>query len=396
MDRFGFHGFVALYLAAALVWLPLVRRSLPLDITIVIAVALRALLFFQEPFLSGDVYRYLSDGRVSASGGNPYAYTPADDRINHPEIRSIYPPLAQLLFHAVHDLTAWRLLLLGVDIAAIVLLRRHGALAYATCPLVLFEGIGSAHIDLVAGVLLGYAVTRRSAIAAGLASGLKIIPAAALPVLLRLQGHAKARARFLVTLGLTLLLPVLPYLGGPIMPGFRDYATRWIFNSPLYDGVHAVVEHIPSKTIWTHHPLRFELISDFVYRHLYPDFLTRAILAVLAVGGILLARRVTSAVGALLICSPAIHPWYWLTIVPSALIERSAWLYIALVMPASYLLYDGVDALTVYAITYAMAIVTVQRDPPSPKTLTPPPPVRSSRSLSRPASRASRSSSHGR
>lgn len=364
MDGFGFQGFVAVYLAAALVWLPLVRRSLPLDVTIVIAVLLRALLLFQEPFLSGDVYRYLSDGRVSASGGNPYAYTPTDDRINHPEIRSIYPPLAQLLFRAVHDLTAWRLLLLGADIAAIVLLRRHGALAYATCPLVLFEGVGSAHIDLVAGVLLGYALTRRSAIAAGLASGLKIIPVAALPTLLRLQGHARARARFLVTLGLTLLLPVLPYLGGPIMPGFRDYATRWIFNSPLYAGVRAVVEHIPTKTIWTHHPLRFELVSDFVYRHIYPDFLTRAILAVLAAGGILLARRVTSAIGALLICSPAIHPWYWLAIVPSALIERSAWLYIALVMPVSYLLYDGVDALTVYTITYAMAIVTVQREPP--------------------------------
>jgi hypothetical protein len=357
MARSGFKGFVALYLVAALAWLPLVRRSLPLGITIVLAVALRALLLFQQPYLSGDVYRYLSDGRVSASGGNPYAYTPTDPRINHPEIRSIYPPLAQLLFRAVHDLTAWRLLLLVADVAAIVLLRRYGALAYATCPLVLFEGVGNAHIDLLAGVLLAFALTRRSAIAAGLASGLKIIPAAALPALLRLHSGAKSRARFLVMLGLTLLLPFLPYLGGPIMPGFRDYATRWIFNSPLYDGVRALVERIPTKEIWTHHPLRFELVSDFVYRHIYPDFLTRAILGVLAVGAILLARRVTTAVAALLLCSPAIHPWYWLTIVPSALIERSAWLYVALLMPVSYLLYDGVAGWVVYAIMYGGAIV---------------------------------------
>ena len=363
MDRFGFKGFTAVYLVAALAWLPLVRRSLPLGITIVLAVALRALLLFQEPFLSGDVYRYLSDGRVSASGGNPYAYTPTDARINHPEIRSIYPPLAQLLFRAVHDLTAWRLLLLAADIAAIVLLRRYGALAYATCPLVLFEGVGNGHIDLLAGVLLGYALTRRSAIAAGLASGLKIIPAAALPALLRLHHGARSRARFLVTLSLTLLLPVLPYLGDPIMPGLRDYATRWIFNSPLYDGVRTLVERIPTKEIWTHHPLRFELVTDFVYRHLYPDFLTRAILGILAVGAILLARRVTPAVAALLLCSPAIHPWYWLTIVPSALIERSAWLYAALMMPVSYLLYDGVAGWVVYTITYggAMAIYRESR-----------------------------------
>lgn len=385
MARFGFRGFVALYLVAALAWLPLVRRSLPLGITVVIAVSLRALLLFHEPFLSGDVYRYLSDGRVSANGGNPYAYTPTDARINHPEIRSIYPPLAQLLFRAVHDLTAWRLLLIAADLAAIVLLRRHGALAYATCPLVLFEGAGSAHIDLLAGVLLVFALTRRSAIAAGLASGLKIIPAAALPMLLRLHRDAKSRARFLVTLGLTLLLPILPFLGGPIMPGFRDYATRWIFNSPLYDGVRAVVERIPTKTIWTHHPLRFELVSDFVYRHLYPDFLTRAILGILAVGAILLARRATTAVAALLLCSPAIHPWYWLTIVPTAIIERSAWLYVALLMPVSYLLYDGVAGWVVYAVTYGGAIV-----------IAPPLPARSFRSLWRPVSRAFRSSSSGR
>ena len=81
----------------------------------------------------------------------------------------------------------------------------------------------------------------------------------------------QSRVRFLVTLGLTLLLPVIPFLGGPIMPGIRDYATRWIFNSPLYDGVRADRgAHPARRTIWTHHPLRFELISDFVYRHLYP------------------------------------------------------------------------------------------------------------------------------
>jgi hypothetical protein len=359
--RFGFRGFVALYLVAALAWLPLVRRSLPLGITVALAVVLRGLLLFHEPLLSGDVYRYLSDGQVSANGGNPYAYTPTDPRINHPEIRSIYPPLAQLLFRLVHQLTAWRLLLIAADIAAIVLLRRSWALAYATCPLVLFEGTWSGHIDLLSGVLLAFALTRRSTMFAGLAAGLKIIPLAALPVLLRMK-------RGFAALALTLLLPFLPFLGGPIMPGFRDYATRWIFNSPLYDLVRAIVEVIPTKTIWTHHPLRFEVLSDVVYRYLYPDFLTRAILGVIAIGAIVLSRRVTTAVAALLICSPAIHPWYWLTIVPSALVERSRWLYVALMMPLSYLLYDGVAGWVVHAGIYGMAagIQLFRESRPSP------------------------------
>jgi hypothetical protein len=354
--RLGFRGFVAVYIVAALAWLPLVRRQLPIGITIVLAVLLRAALLVHQPLLSGDVYRYLSDGRVSASGGNPYAYTPTDARINHPEIRSIYPPLAQWLFRLVHQLTAWRLLLIAADLAVIVLLRRGGALAYATCPLVLFEGTWSGHIDLLAGALLAVALTRRSMIAAGLSIGLKVIPIAATPVLLRNQ-------RKPITLALTLLLPFLPFLGGPIMPGFRDYATRWIFNSPLYDLVRAIVERIPTKAIWTHHPLRFELVSDFVYRHLYADFQTRAILGVLAVGGILLARRVTTSIAVLLICSPAIHPWYWLTLVPSALIERSRWLYVALLMPLSYLLYDRVAPWIVYALyaTSALSALVISR-----------------------------------
>ncbi|HEX2059941.1 MAG TPA: hypothetical protein VHK90_04310, partial [Thermoanaerobaculia bacterium] len=111
---------------------------------------------------------------------------------------------------------------------------------------------------------------------------------------------------------------------------------------------------IPTKTIWTHHPLRLEPISDFVYRHLYADLLTRAILAIVAVAIILTARRVTTAIAALLLCSPAIHPWYWLTLVPSALVERSAWLWLALAAPFSYLLYDGVHPLAVHAICYGL------------------------------------------
>ena len=353
--RFGFRGFVTLYAVAALAWLPLVRRTLPLRVVLVIAVSLRVLLLFDEPRLSGDVYRYLSDGRVVASGGNPYAYTPADPRINHPEIRSIYPPHAQLLFGLAHELTAWRLLILLADLAAVVLLRRRGALAYATCPLVLFEGTWSGHIDAIAGVLLAVALLHKSGVAAGIAGGLKIIPLAAVPALLR-------RGMKPLPFALALALPFVPFLRGPLMPGFRDYATRWIFNSPLYELTRAVAEAVPTKAIWTHHPLRFEPVSDFVYRHLYPDFLARAILAGVAVVLILTTRRVTTAVAALLLCSPAIHPWYWLTLVPAALIERSAMLWVALAAPVSYLLYDGVPAWVVMAVCYLPVLASLFRE----------------------------------
>ena len=345
--RFGFLGFVAMYAVAALAWLPLRKRAIHSAYAIVIAIVLRAFLFLPAPALSGDVFRYLSDGRALAGGTNPYSYYPTDPRINHPEIRSIYPPHAQLLFAAVHELHWWRLLIIAVDLVAIVLLRDRG-LAYATCPIVLFEGTWSGHIDAIAGVLLLIALTRRSGVAAGIAAGLKIIPIAAV---LALFGR-----RIPWTFFAALVLPVLFFLGGPIMPGFRDYATRWIFNSPLYATLFAIVEQIPTKTIWTHHPLRFEVISDFIYRHVYPDFVTRAIMATIAVAGILLARKVSSAIAALLLCSPAIHPWYWLTLIPVALAERTRWLFVALAAPASYLLYDDAPPILVYILCYALAL----------------------------------------
>ncbi len=355
-------GFVGVYAFAVVVWLQIARGEArgafrgsgqaaarrSFFTAAVLAIVLRLLVVWPAPLLSGDVYRYLSDGRMLASGVNPYSYTPTDPRINHPEIRSIYPPHAQLLFALVHELRSWRALIIAFDLLAIFLLREH-RFSYATCPLVIFEGTWSGHLDAIAAVFLLIAMTRRSGAALAFAGGLKVIPLAALPALAR-----GSRWKNVLAFVATLALPFLPFLGKPIMPGLHEYATRWIFNAPGYDLVRAIVEQVPTKAIWTHHPLRFAWLSDFVYRHLHADFVTRAVLGVIAVGGMLLARRVTTAVAVLLLCSPAIHPWYWLTLVPSALLERSRWLSVALCAPASYLLYEHAPPLAVFAICYCV------------------------------------------
>ena len=348
---YGFRGFVALYVVSAIAWLVVRRAVVSLRMAIVVAVVLRALLLFAEPRLSGDVYRYLSDGRVLASGGNPYEYTPTDPRINHPEIRSIYPPHAQLLFAAFHHLTLWRLLLIACDVAVLVLLRAspHMLLAYATFPPLIFEGAWSGHIEVVAAMLVVVAGLRGSGVALAIAAGLKITPIAAMFSLPR---------RRLVPFVVVLLVPFAIFaMFGPVMPGLRDYATRWIFNSPAYSLVFPLVERIPLKDFWTSikDPLHLEVISDFVYRHVYPDFVTRAILAVCALLAIRIHRRSpVRSIASLLIFSPAIHPWYWLVLVPLAMVERSAWLWIALAAPLSYLLYADTNAWVVFALCYVL------------------------------------------
>ena len=55
-----------------------------------------------------------------------------------------------------------------------------------------------------------------------------------------------------------------------------------------------------------------------------------------------IASRVAWSVAALLLSAPALHPWYWLTLLPLALEARSRPLVaLAVASPASYLLYTA-------------------------------------------------------
>jgi hypothetical protein len=369
---------VALYSITALLWIAIRSAVVSFRVALGIAILLRALFLFAEPTLSGDVYRYLWDGTVLRSGTNPYRYAPSDARlaplraswhphINHPQIRTIYPPHAQLLFALVHRLTWWRLLMIGCDAVTLVLLRAHprALLAFATFPPLLFEGTWSGHIEVIAAMLLTFAVVRRSPSAWAVAVGLKITPVAALPSIWR-----DATRKQLLSAMVVLVLPFAVFAScGPLMPGFRDYATRWVFNSPAYTLLFPVADWLPLKAWWTavKDPLHLETVSDVVYRHLYADFVTRALLACCASSAILwvarrrmtLAHAAITSIAALLLFSPTIHPWYWLVIAPLAIAFDSRLLWFALAAPASYLLYDGTAPLLVFALCYGLPAAAV-------------------------------------
>jgi hypothetical protein len=354
-------GFAGVYVIAAVCWWFIRGARSSFRTALVIGIVLRALFLFAEPRLSGDVYRYMWDGNELAHGRNPYAHAPlGESRINHPEIATIYPPHAELLFVVAHQLALWRLLLLACEIATIALLPRRFALAYATFPPLLFEGAWSAHVEIVAALLLLLAVTRRSGSALGAAIGVKLIPIAALPAMLR---KSSTPTRFAIACALVLIIPLIPFaLAGPLMPGMRDYALRWIFNSPSYDVVFAIVDRLPIKAFFTSikDPLHLELIAPIVYRYLYADFMTRVLLAVIAVIAILRCRRVSSSIAALLLCSPAIHPWYWLVAIPVAFIERNQLVTaLALCAPFSYLLYEGAPRLVVHGLTLLLPLLRI-------------------------------------
>ena len=392
----GMVRFVLVAAAASGVWLALVvRQSVPrrsLRYVLLIAIVLRIPLWLSPPELSGDVWRYLWDGTVSLSGVSPYSAPPDapslihlrsdwHQEINHPEIPTIYPPYAQLLFLIPAlgggSLLLWRLTLLLFELVALRLLHRLSpskALLWAVCPLAVWEGHWSAHVDLAAAAALLAAVVfaARPLLSGGalaVAAGIKIVPLVALPMLL---SRATRRVGFTVAFLVTSVLATLPFLGGPIMPGASDYARRWSFNGPVHLPIVTLVERLglddAARHVWTliKDPLRLEPVSATVYGLLYPDFLTRVVLAaMLAAGVVWIAREssdlpsgVADSLGLLLILSPTIHPWYWLPVAVVALVAgRHLWLFLAAGSVFSYLLYQSASPILAVALSHGVPLL---------------------------------------
>lgn len=210
--------------AAALAALPpsgLGRRALAT--VLLLAAAMRAVAFVPPPLLSTDVYRYIWDGRVQASGVNPYFYMPAAPELRdlrdegvgaaaiYPNVNradrapTIYPPFAQAIFATISwaspSVHGAKVVMLTFDAmaagAALLLLRAarlpaERVLIYAWNPLIIWEFAGGAHIDAAAlglsGLAIVAAVRRRPGLAGGalgLAILCKLLPAALFPALWR-------------------------------------------------------------------------------------------------------------------------------------------------------------------------------------------------------------------
>jgi hypothetical protein len=190
-------------------------------LVLLVAAAMRLPLIVSPPFLSTDIYRYVWDGRVQASGVNPYRYLPADpalaslrDTAVYPRINradyapTIYPPAAQVVFAAVgvlwSSVAGVKAAMVGFEVLAVLCLLRllaaaglpaERVLIYAWNPLPVWAFAGNGHIDAAAIGLLSCAllllVRRRSGwagVALGLAIATKFLPAVVAPVFWRRRG----------------------------------------------------------------------------------------------------------------------------------------------------------------------------------------------------------------
>ncbi len=348
----------------ALVWLipatlrDIAGKSFPLLVFVLsLGLAMRLLMFASEPVLEDDYQRYLWDGAVTAHGLNPYEVPPeaaksADpetsaigelaiasgdvlDRVNHPELRTVYPPIAQGAFAISHllgpwSLQTWRALCLLGEIAAaallLLLLRELGRsplwiALYWWNPLAIKELINSAHLEaILMPVVLGaivLAIYRRyllSTIALVAAAGIKLWPVFLLPLIWRPLA-ARPRTMLLAvavatTVGLAIAAPIL-WAGIDQSSGLVAYAQNWKTNSALFPQLEALSGALSA---WI--------------GGIEPWMIARGIVGILLVGLALwlarhpfktandLIQKSLILIGALVLLSPAQFPWYFLWVLP--------------------------------------------------------------------------------
>jgi hypothetical protein len=338
------------------------------------AVLLRALALAADLRTSDDAWRLVWEGEVVLAGRSPYAFAPDDPaladlvlanpglhaRVNHRDVPASYPPLVQAAGAAAAAVTRvlapgspefgvnllraeFAVLDLLLLVPLVALLRRRGlpdalALAWAWCPLAVFELGGSAHLEGLALPLLVAALAvgerpgscGRDAAASALFAGAvlsKLLPIALLPWFLR-QGRPWLRAALVLGLCVLAWLPFLLLAGGErgVLLGLSEYALRWEGGSL----VHRFVEGALA--------LRWE--RDLSWTD--PRRVARALLVLTWIAWAWRtwrrerdpARAALDLFGAWLVLTPTLHPWYVLWAVPWLALRASpAFVWLALAAP---------------------------------------------------------------
>lgn len=327
--------------------------------------------FERFQLFDSDVWRYLWDGHVSASGLNPWLESPASealdrladpeldgswsairDNINYPGQRTVYPPLAQGVFLLSHSIApgsvlALKTLVVLADLGAagflLLTLRRIGepperVLLYAWNPLVIKVFAGSGHVDAVAVLCLAalawaLAAGKRRTAAVAFALGIlaKLFPVLLAPFVIRRIGW-----RNTALLSSILVAGFLPLYEGAaqFFSSLQAFSRYWRFNNGPWQLLELVAEPRLAGG------LLLSLIALLVWR----DDSSQASFF----------RKSSMVLGTCLIFSPAVMPWYLTMVLPFAILARQdVWLWFsALICFAFHVMIDQHEHRWVLALEY--------------------------------------------
>ena len=315
------------------------RNTLQLRTTTVIIIALLTRLpaLFAAPLLDDDYFRFLWDGQQLAAGLSPYASAPSQhflrgdlssawsavlSEINHPDVPTIYGPSLQAVFAlavALSNADPWALKLLFIiaDLAlVIVLLQAGGArwlvLLYVVNPLVVKEISFSLHPDGLIAMAMTTAMlllARLRPFLAGMCFA--VVICAKLPLLLlaaTLDLKNAAHRRAMLFCALIAVIAYLPFLfPDPMQPfaGLRAFADLWRVNALGYLAIEGIAGTY-SRTLLTGFYVVCAIVAAYCVAHKKVPTATATV----------------SYLALILFTAPTVNPWYWLPLLPLAVIAQ--------------------------------------------------------------------------
>lgn len=294
-------------------------------------VILRIAFMTIPPVGSPDYYRYIWDGRVQASGINPYAYSPDSPALDslhtdivprlvtYPGMKTIYPPLSEILFYFAYliggqSYMGIKILILLMDLFTVfglyLILRqqkvdRKYLLMYALCPLPLIQFFLDGHVDAFGFAFLIFFIyfylggkKNSGYVFLGLSMLIKPLALIIVPVLFFSErgvfNRIKAAAIPLLLFGL-FYVPFV-FTGSPFS-ALMKFTENWTFNGVVFHVLDAFI-HDNQRSRAVCAVLLIVAYVPLVRSRM--DFLTKVYLSIIL----------------LFIFSPIVHPWYigWLAV----------------------------------------------------------------------------------
>ena len=348
--------FICTSLLYLLISLQIIKYELPLKyvyILLGLSLVLRFIFIPIHPIGSDDYYRYVWDGKVQAHGINPYKYAPADTAlnslhtdtlpklINFPDMKSIYPPLTQILFYFSYltggeSFTGIKIFLLLSDLltfwGVFLLLKKlmlpyKNILFYALCSLPFFQFFVDAHLDgfglpLIIFTICFYLNNRKLLSLIFLSASICIKPLGLILIPIFFFNEKGLRDKLIIIIVPVLLciLMYLPYLftGSPFQ-ALINFTENWTFNGITFNLLDLFIKDNQ----------RTRLICGIIFIIIYfPVILSREDLI----------TKIYLSIFLLFIFSPVVHPWYltWLVVLLPIIPRWSGITYVSLISLTSF------------------------------------------------------------
>ena len=352
---------LALWMAVGYRWLSKVPKAQAMAVILLGGALVRLLLLGADPILSDDLWRYLWDGEVQRQGLSPYGIAPDDtaldsiaagdqwqqirERINHQELPTVYPPMAQGAFLiSGRSESIWRGSMVAIDLVIGLLLcrilHRRGSdvrrsILWCWHPLPILESAIGAHVHFLALLLLGLALIfiegKRRWGGAGflsLSTATLLVPAGLVFHLVKKMGWASL-AIFCGGLFGTAAL----YLSGwsiAAIDGLGAYAMSWYSGGLLFEPIGTLFgADVHDANDAVTRMIRFGLIAAWLWlAWAVRDQESWRATRILMLGFILL--------------TPTLHPWYalWL-LLPTVISPSRGALLLTITVLLNYRILDS-------------------------------------------------------